>query len=167
MAVVQKKISMLGAFATGKTSLVRQFVHSVFSEKYHTTVGVKIDRKTVKLDDTTVNMLLWDIEGRGEGQEFPQSYLRGSAGLIYVVDGTRLDSFRHIVELHKLAQSVVGDVPSVVALNKCDLQSEWEIGQGEVESLQQEGWQAMLTSAKTGQGVENAFHWLAASMIRG
>jgi len=43
--VIQKKICMIGAFATGKTSLVSQFVHSIFSDKYHTTVGVKIDKK--------------------------------------------------------------------------------------------------------------------------
>ena len=36
----------IGSFAVGKTSLVARFVHSIFSEKYHTTVGVKIDRKT-------------------------------------------------------------------------------------------------------------------------
>ncbi len=43
--MLQKKICMVGAFATGKTSLVAQFVRSIFSEKYQTTVGVKIDKK--------------------------------------------------------------------------------------------------------------------------
>ena len=44
-SVVQKKICLLGAFAVGKTSLVLRYVSSMFGEKYHTTVGVKIDKK--------------------------------------------------------------------------------------------------------------------------
>ena len=48
--MLQKKICMLGGFSVGKTSLVKRFVESVFSETYLTTVGVKIDKKTVDLD---------------------------------------------------------------------------------------------------------------------
>ncbi len=56
--MVQKKIRMVGAFATGKTGLVRQFVYSKFSKKYHSTVGVRIDRKEVDVGGTQVNILL-------------------------------------------------------------------------------------------------------------
>jgi GTPase SAR1 family protein len=41
--MLQRKICMIGGFSAGKTSLVRRFVKSVFSEAYLTTVGVKID----------------------------------------------------------------------------------------------------------------------------
>ena len=51
---LQKKICMLGGFSVGKTSLVKRFVASVFSETYLTTVGVKIDKKTVDLSDRIV-----------------------------------------------------------------------------------------------------------------
>ena len=47
--MIQKKVCMVGVFATGKTSLVHRFVHSLFSAKYHSTVGVKIDRKQVQV----------------------------------------------------------------------------------------------------------------------
>ena len=59
--MIKKKICMLGAFAAGKTSLVRRYVHSLFSEKYHTTVGVKIEKKPVNINGTPVDLLLWDI----------------------------------------------------------------------------------------------------------
>ena len=52
--VLQKKICMLGGFSVGKTSLVKRYVQSIFSEAYLTTVGVKIDKKTVDLSDRTV-----------------------------------------------------------------------------------------------------------------
>jgi GTPase SAR1 family protein len=54
--VLQKKICMLGGFSVGKTSLVKRFVASVFSEAYLTTVGVKIDKKTVHLGERAVNL---------------------------------------------------------------------------------------------------------------
>ena len=61
--VLQKKICMLGGFSVGKTSLVKRFVASVFSEAYLTTVGVKIDKKTVHLGERAVNLILWDVAG--------------------------------------------------------------------------------------------------------
>ena len=43
--MLQKKICMLGSFSVGKTSLVRRFVESIFSDAYQTSIGVKIDKK--------------------------------------------------------------------------------------------------------------------------
>ena len=37
----QKKICLLGGFGVGKTSLISRYVHSIFSDKYLTTIGVK------------------------------------------------------------------------------------------------------------------------------
>ena len=62
--MIQKKVCMLGGFAVGKTSLVSRFVSSIFSEKYLTTVGVKIDKKTVAADGKEVSLVLWDINGQ-------------------------------------------------------------------------------------------------------
>ena len=64
--MLQKKICMLGGFSVGKTSLVRRFVKSIFSETYLTTVGVKIDKKSVALPDKTVDLILWDLAGEDD-----------------------------------------------------------------------------------------------------
>ena len=90
--MIQKKVCMIGTFAVGKTSLVRQFVESVYSEKYHTTVGVKVDKKIVTVGENEVTLVLWDIEGAETGLELRQSYLRGAAGYLLVADGTRPDT---------------------------------------------------------------------------
>ena len=45
--MLQKKICMLGGFGVGKTSLVSRFVTSIFSDNYLTTIGVKIDKKSI------------------------------------------------------------------------------------------------------------------------
>src|SRR4030095_6092425 len=90
--IVQKKVCMLGTFAVGKTSLVRRFVESIYSDKYHTTVGVKIDKKVVPVDGEEVMLMLWDIEGTESEHEMRMSYLRGAAGYLMVVDGTRQET---------------------------------------------------------------------------
>src|SRR5688500_17897674 len=116
--MIQKKVCMVGLFGTGKTCLVQRFVHSIFSVKYHSTVGVKIDRKPISVDGTDVTMLLWDLAGRQDDEDISPNYLRGSHGLIYVVDGSRRETFDQMFELRALADRPVVELPSVVALNK-------------------------------------------------
>jgi small GTP-binding protein len=152
---------MVGLFATGKTCLVRQYVHSIFSAKYHSTVGVKIDRKTVAVDGNEVTLILWDLAGRDGEHDISPSYLRGAHGILYVVDGTRRETFEQLGELQAISRAAVGDVPSMVALNKADLADQWTLRPADFESLAQQRWHSIRTSAKTGEGVEAAFSWLA------
>ncbi len=164
--MIQKKICMVGAFGTGKTSLVRRFVQGRFSEAYHATVGVKVDRKTVDLDPATVNLILWDLAGRDEVEDVPTSYLRGSAGLFFVVDGTRRASYDAVFDLRARAEAAIGAVPAVVVLNKTDLAALWDLEESDVARLEGEGWHVLKTSARTGDGVEEAFTWLARETLR-
>lgn len=163
----QKKVCMVGVFGTGKTCLVQQFVHSIFSERYHSTVGVKIDRKEVDLGGTTVAMVLWDLAGRDGHGDITLSYLRGAHGVLYVVDGTRRETFDQVFELRDLVDQTIGPVPSVVALNKADLLEAWALGPRDDAALGGRLWHRVLTSAKTGQGVEEAFAWLARATLAG
>ena len=159
--MIQKKICMVGLFATGKTSLVRRFVHSRFSEKYLSTVGVKVDRKVVQLAGREVGLVLWDVEGRCDVSDVPTSYLRGSHGLMMVADGTRMETLLGIPDLWERAKSVTAGVPAVLAINKADLTDQWVVGVEQLAAFESSGWHVLQTSAKTGNGVEQAFHWLA------
>jgi small GTP-binding protein len=162
----QKKVCMVGLFGTGKTSLVQQFVHSIFSVKYHSTVGVKIDRKVVEVEGAPVTLVLWDLAGRDASQDIPASYLRGSHAVFYVVDGTRRETLEQLSELRELARTAAGEVPSAVALNKIDLTEQWILKPADEAALAAQGFHVLKTSAKTGAGVEEAFHWLARETVR-
>jgi len=164
--MIQKKVCMVGVQGTGKTSMVKRFVHSLFSERYHSTVGVKIDRKVVDVAGAEVTLLLWDIEGRTEESEVPASYTRGAHAVIYVADGTRRTTFEQLASLRELVRSTVGDVPSLVALNKADLTEHWALTRDDEASLPAAGLHHVRTSAKTGAGVEDAFHWVAKEVLR-
>ncbi len=159
--MIKKKICMIGAFAVGKTSLVQQHVHSIFSEKYHTTVGVKIDKKTMVVAGRQVDLIIWDLHGEDDFQTVQMSYLRGSSGFIYVVDGTRRSTLDIAMKLKGRADQAVGPLPAIVALNKCDLESRWEMATDDIHRLAQEKIPVIQTSAKTGLSVEPVFQALA------
>jgi len=163
--VIQKKICMVGVFATGKTSLVQQYVFSMFSEKYHSTVGVKIDRRRIEVEGETVNLVLWDLAGRDGFEDVNTSYLRGSSGILFVVDGTRRETFDQVFDLQNICVETVGELPAVVAVNKCDLTEDWQLGESDYDRLEAKGWKHFVTSAKTGNGVEDAFFWLASQTM--
>jgi small GTP-binding protein len=165
--MIKKKICMLGSFAVGKTSLVQRFVKSIFSEKYLTTVGVKIDNKTVSVSGQEVMLVLWDIYGEDEFQKLKMSYLRGASGYLLVVDGTRKATLDKALEIKEKTDSVLGDVPFIILLNKSDLVDEWELDDSVVEELSDKGWLVIRSSAKTEMGVEKAFLTLAEKMVGG
>ncbi len=160
-----KKVGMLGAFATGKTSLVSRFVHSIFSERYHTTIGTKIDKKIVTVNQQELTLVLWDIHGEDQLQQVPMSYLRGSSGYLLVVDGTRRETLVTAAHLQRSAEETYGELPFVLVLNKADLEAEWELDEGEIEQLARKSLLSIRTSAKTGVNVERAFAELSRRML--
>lgn len=158
--MIQKKVCMIGVFGVGKTSLVKQYVHSLFSVKYHSTVGVKIDRKSVDVDGEEVTLVLWDIAGKDAEEDIPASYIRGAHAVIFVVDLTRRETWEELPALTQLVQSTAGVIPMVVALNKSDIPEQWEMRPDEEQRVMSQ-WDVVRTSAKTGQGVEEVFQRIA------
>lgn len=165
MSLIAKKVCMVGPFAVGKTSLVQRFVESIFSEKYHTTIGVKISKKQLACDDTQVQMMLWDIEGVDVFTELKPSYLRGASGIMLVVDGTRPATLNQVDRLVDLVKQHLGDVPVILLINKADLETEWKLEADAVESYRKAGLTVFQTSAKSGSHVEEAFQSLALNML--
>jgi small GTP-binding protein len=160
-AALQKKICMLGGFSVGKTSLVKRYVHSVFSETYLTTVGVKIDKKTVDLADKTVNLILWDLAGEDDINSFRITNLRGAAGYVLVADGTRPSTLDVALSLRERVEAECGPLPFVMLLNKSDLKEQWAVSDTELAGLRERGWWVQPSSARTGENVDDAFKDLA------
>ncbi len=167
MSVVARKVCIIGDFGVGKTSTVARYVHDVFSEKYLTTVGVKIDTKEVVLEggQDTVKLVIWDIAGTDRFSAVEYSYLRGSAGYLLVADGTRAPTVATLRSLRREAEQRYGPQPTVTMINKVDLKELWEIPDAELDALRAEGHTVYRTSAKTGENVERALADLAARVL--
>jgi small GTP-binding protein len=164
-AELKKKICLIGAFAVGKTSMVRQYVDSLFSERYHTTVGVKIDKKQVEVQGQALDLIIWDLHGEDEFQSVRMSYLRGASGCIYVADGTRRATLDAAMVLRRQVEAAIGPTPGVLAVNKCDLTTLWEVDHQTITGIAADNFSILTTSAKTGQSVEAAFATLAAMIL--
>ncbi len=163
--MIQKKIAMLGMYTVGKTSLVRQFISSVFDEKYHTTIGVKVDKKVITVREQELTLMLWDIAGAEDYFTVPTSYIRGAAGYLLVIDGTRIETLDRSLDLIAQVESTLGKLPFVALLNKSDLSDAWQVRDEHIAKLTAHGCQAMRCSARTGEGVEMAFHTLAEQIV--
>jgi len=163
---VQRKICMLGGFSVGKTSLVKRYVESIFSDSYLTTVGVKIDKIVEQLPDRVVSLVLWDLAGEDDIGSLRMSYLRGSAGYVLVADRTRRSTLQMALSLRERVEADYGPMPFVLLMNKSDLKEQWAIDDAELEDLRHRGWWVRASSARTGEGVEDAFKDLAVRVTR-
>ncbi len=164
--MIQKKVCMVGAFGVGKTSLVARFVKSIFSDKYHTTVGVKIDKKALTIDGQEMTLMLWDLAGEDALTQVKSTQLRGSSGYILVADGCRASTLEAAIDLHSRVEGELGKVPFTCVVNKADLRETWEVDAAALERLSGQGWTMLLTSAKSGEGVETLFEELAGRMLQ-
>lgn len=162
--MMQKKICLLGGTAVGKTSLVARYVRNMFSDKYLSSIGVKVDKKVVAVDGTEVSLVIWDIHGDDQFQAIRTSYLRGTAGYLLVADGTRRVTLDKALDVKRTVDQTIGGVPFVLVLNKADLTDAWDIPKTVEEELRAQ-WVVLRSSAKTGEGVEDAFAHLTRALI--
>jgi small GTP-binding protein len=160
-----KKVCMIGSFAVGKTSLVRRFVEGYFSDAYQTNIGVKLSNKQVSVGGNEIKMTLWDIYGEDDFQKMRWSYVQGSSGYLLVADGTRAATLHKAKELEAKLRQEVGVIPFVFLINKSDRKEEWELEAEFEEGLVARGWDLLHTSAKSGEGVEEAFVKLTEKML--
>ncbi|NJK47778.1 GTP-binding protein [Candidatus Gracilibacteria bacterium] len=172
MSVISKKICFLGDYGVGKTSLIRRFVDRQFSDQYLSTLGVKISRKLVEipkqnsLESQQIQLLIWDLEGRTKFHAITPSYLQGATGAVIVADINRQDTIDRVREHAQLATSVnPKGIKLIVALNKADLQED-EFYETEKFSDYPEIIVTYMTSAKTGQNVDEIFQKLTHSMMK-
>jgi len=164
--LLKKKICLLGSFGVGKTSLVARFVHSMFSDKYHTTVGVKIDKKVLNVDGEEVTVMIWDMAGEEDGAPVKLNQLRDAAGYLLVIDGTRRKTLEVARSIQERVEGEIGRQPFLALINKVDLREGWEVQDSEWVDLAASGWTLLETSAKTGERVEEAFLTLTSRILK-
>ncbi len=179
-SVEPRKICLLGDFAVGKTSLVSRYVHNVFSDRYLTTVGVKIDTRVVELGQIpskphtqlssepptatplrSIKLVLWDLAGAANLSAPARAYIQGAHGFLAICDGTRRATLNTALALLSSAREQIGTRPAVLLVNKQDLYESWEVDQDSLDSARSRVTNVLATSAKTGANVDRAFRLLA------
>ncbi|MDO9537713.1 MAG: Rab family GTPase [Thermoplasmata archaeon] len=186
MEEVLKKVVLLGDSAVGKTSLMNRFIQNAFSDDYISTVGAKVSKKIVKINlnnvDYAISFMLWDIIG-SEGYKSTQSrHIAGLNGAIIVADLSRPETIKKLEEywIPLLSETTAEIMPPILFVgNKLDLvdQAAADKALADFQSLDArvrsetviERYKILqpyvMTSAKTGQGVEEGFRSLAVMMV--
>lgn len=163
------KLILTGDFKVGKTSLIRRFTENNFQDTYISTIGVEISKKTINMDQNTqVDFVLWDIGGQmSQMAPYRKRFYEGANAAFIVIDRTRKGNLESIQKWYSdIKQSVAANIPIVVVGNKSDLKDSLIISQNEIKATAKElGFHSIMTSAKTGENVNEAFLYTAYRFI--
>ena len=157
---MRKKVVIVGHFGVGKTSLTKQFVSNMFSEKYLTTIGVNIEKKVIDTAKGSINLILWDIAGEEDLDTIKTSYLKGANAFILVTDLTREITYSKIDNDISYMQGIVGQIPHLVIGNKSDL-----LPEEQVNTIKNNFNIDYISSAKSGKNVNAFFTDIAEQLI--
>ena len=161
-----KKICLLGDGEVGKTSLIRRYVLDLFDDQYIQTFGAKVSKKVLELEDANLTLMIWNVLGQKTQKALHSTYYAGANGALVVCDMTRPETLEHLQHWVGDLKEVSGNIPIIVLGNKCDL--EMKVRSDELEAFATSiGSGSMLTSALTGQNVNEAFHSLGRKTLEG
>jgi small GTP-binding protein len=160
--MISKKVILTGSFGVGKTSLFNRFIYQEFNDKYLTSIGVKVNKKQVKVDDKEVSLLVWDIAGEISQDKVPSSYFLGASGIVYVMDLSRPMTFKNLESDYLFLKELMPLGVIKIVGNKRDL-----VTDAQIEEIQKSLPRTIdcLTSAKTGENVDQLFLDLAKSLL--
>jgi small GTP-binding protein len=158
------KLCLLGDGAVGKTSLVRRFVYDAFDDKYLMSFGTKVSKKSLKVVDSEIDLMIWDILGQKTHEALHEAYYRGAAGAFAVCDFTRPETMKNLKSWLGSFRAIVGEMPVIILGNKADLERRFTLT--ELQDFGKSvGCTVLETSAKTGQNVELAFNEMGKKLL--
>jgi small GTP-binding protein len=152
------KITLLGEKNVGKTSLVYRYIENKFRDSYKATLGVNLLKKDMDVDGNGVSVQIWDLGGQESFRSLRKLYLEGANGAFVMFDLTDRKTFDKLNEWIESFKEARGEQPMVLIGNKSDLENQRKITDMEASNYAKDNnMELILTSAKTGQNVEEAF----------
>ncbi|EEC01629.1 GTP-binding protein RAB-32, putative [Ixodes scapularis] len=169
------KILVIGDLGTGKTSIIKRYVHQFFSHHYRATIGVDFALKVINWDENTlIRLQLWDIAGQERFGNMTRVYYKEAVGAFIVFDVTRSQTFEAVkkwkMDLDSKVQQPEGNsIPCVLLGNKCDMSKEGIVNSSSAmnEFCKENnfaGW--FLTSAKENLNIDEAARFLISQILR-
>ena len=163
------KVVICGDPAVGKTSTVLRFTDNAFKRSYMPTIGVSISEKNVRIGETNIRLVIWDLAGTAKFDSMRQHFYERAEGVLLVGDLTRKDTFESIPDwyddIKKTVKTKFG-VTGFVLGNKSDLVDERQVTKEEATAMaKNKNLKYYETSALTGANVEEAFQTIAKELL--
>jgi small GTP-binding protein len=161
------KICLLGEASVGKTSLVYRFVENRFRDNYKATLGVNLLKKDLNLEKYgEVSAQIWDLGGQESFRSLRNLYLEGANGALVIYDVTNKKSFENLQDWIESFKNSRGEEPLLLIGNKVDLEDKIVVEKEEGEEFaKKHNMDFIITSAKTGRNVEDAFENLILTIL--
>jgi len=168
------KILVIGDLGTGKTSIIKRYVHNFFSVHYRATIGVDFALKVLNWDNSTlIRLQLWDIAGQERYGSMTRVYYKDAVGCLIVFDVTRQSTFEAVAkwkhDLDTKVQLADGQpIPCVLLANKCDQPKEGLVNNSSQmdKYCEEKGFlQWYETSAKENINIEPAAKFLVEKIL--
>ncbi|KAM9005973.1 ras-related protein Rab-32 [Sarcophilus harrisii] len=167
------KVLVIGELGVGKTSIIKRYVHQLFSQHYRATIGVDFALKVLNWDSKTlVRLQLWDIAGQERFGNMTRVYYKEAVGAFVVFDISRESTFEAVLkwknDLDSKVQLANGiPIPTVLLANKCDQNKDNSHSPSQMDQFCKEngftGW--FETSAKDNINIDEAVRFLVENIL--
>lgn len=164
-----KKVIITGDYQVGKSSIIRTFTKNEFTDDYISTLGVEISKKDYNLNEKTkITFVIWDIAGQIQYMApYRAQFYSGANAAFIVIDRTRQGNIKSIKSWYAdITKDLPSNIPIVIVGNKSDLKDKIIISEEEIKSVADElGFHYILTSAKTGENINESFIYIAYKIL--
>lgn len=157
--MTEYKLVVVGAGGVGKSALTIQLIQNHFVDEYDPTIEDSY-RKQVVIDGETCLLDILDTAGQEEYSAMRDQYMRTGEGFLLVYAINNAKSFEDIAVYREQIRRVKDsdDVPMVLVGNKSDLHARSVDTEEARQVAQNYNISFIETSAKTRQGVDDAFY---------
>ncbi len=169
--IYQFKLPIFGDAGVGKTTLTHRFLHGLFKESYHGTIGIDFFLKKLELDGKKVSLQIWDFAGEEKFRFLLPGIINGANGTIFMFDITRYVTFENLTNwlmvFNKANETHNQKVPVLLVGSKTDLEGIRTVPSEEGKKFVKDNnlVEYIECSSKTGENVEELFKGITKIMI--
>ena len=168
MNIITLKLILVGDGRVGKTSIINKYLYNTFNENEPMTINSCFLEKKMIINEKTFKFALWDTAGQEKFNSVTPVYYRDAKGVILVYDITNARSFERVQKWIEEVRSYNKECEIVICGNKVDIKETYEDGVDKDKAkayVESKGIEHFYTSAKTGEGLEEVFEYVAKKVV--